>query len=308
MEISEVESGGKFSDRGGIAVLRFGVTILCICDFLAAQTVSRSGGYQLTEQMLGQAFQFGRILAGADFSASDAAALRSELVAYFQKEPAKQVEAYEATAKTLQGVSGIPGHKPSWLDLALARYRVWLWYGEHQQALRDFQSAPFGRMVLNYNPVLVNSGGMIVTKTDVECQFASDTLIAKAAGVVPPGQAEKDQLMRTLSSRFASLSKEQQEYLRAAEVRLVKFWLVYGNTIKTHAIVTADIRKSVHTPADVWQCARRVENDVDSKYWRMYMNEGLTAVANAGRVNPDIVGLGGLNDSVSRSGDMYRGH
>jgi hypothetical protein len=258
--------------------------------------------------MLGQAFQFGRILAGADFSASDAAALRSDLIAYFQKEPAKQVEAYVSTAKTLQGVPGIPGHKPSWLDLALARYRVWLWYGEHQQALRDFQSAPFGRMVLKYNPVLVNSGGVIVTKTDVDCQFVSDTLVAKAAGVAPPAQAEKDQLMRTLSSGSASLSKEQQEYLRAAEVRFVKFWLVYGGTIKTRAIVTADIRRSVRSPADVWRCARQVENDVDRKYWRMYMNEGLTAVANAGRVNADIVALGGLNDSVSRNGDMYRGH
>ena len=58
---------------------------------LRAQVVATSGGYQLTEQMLAQALQFGQILAGAEFSPGDAASLRRE----------------------------------SWLDLALDRYRVW---------------------------------------------------------------------------------------------------------------------------------------------------------------------------------------
>ena len=49
--------------------------------------------------MFGQALRFGQILAGTDFSPSDAAVLRAELIAYFKKKPANQMEAYESVAK-----------------------------------------------------------------------------------------------------------------------------------------------------------------------------------------------------------------
>ena len=78
----------------------------------ASQIVARAGGYQLTERMIEQALRFGEILAGSDFSPSDAARLRSDLIAYFQKEPAKQMEAYQSVAKALPET---PGRKPSWL-------------------------------------------------------------------------------------------------------------------------------------------------------------------------------------------------
>src|SRR5262252_492428 len=114
-------------------------------------------------------------------------------------------------------------------------------------------------MVLKYNPVLVNSGGMIVIKTDVDCQFYSDALVAKTAGVPPPTEAEKYRFMQALPARFASLPREQQEDLRRAELRLVNFHLVYDGTVKTRAAVVADIKKNVHSSADVWREARQVE-------------------------------------------------
>src|SRR5215469_8756855 len=99
----------------------------------ASEIVARADGYQLTDQMIARAVRFGEILAGTDFSASDAAALRSELVAYFQSEPAKQMEAYQSVAKALPQT---PGRKPSWLDLALLRYKVWQGYAQSQQDFR----------------------------------------------------------------------------------------------------------------------------------------------------------------------------
>lgn len=294
-----------------------GVTILCLCAWagsLAAQTGTRkqspasavvagSGGYQLTKQMIAQAIRFGQILAGADFSPSDAAALRGDLIATFQNEPAKQMEAYDAIPKTLRET---PGRKPSWLDLALVRYKVWQWYGENQQAFHDFQGYPFGRMVLKYNPVLVNADGMIVTKTDVDCQFYADILVAKAAGVAPPTQTDQDRFVRDLPSQFASLPREEQEYLRRSELRLVNLRLVHDGTVKTRAAVVADIRKSVRSPEDVWREARQVENDAQygSKYYQLYRAEVLAAVANANRVNARVLGLGAASRSIMRSGDI----
>src|SRR5262249_16421748 len=156
----------------------------------ASAVVAKSGSYQLTEEMIQQALRFGEFLAGAVFSPSDAGALRGDLIAAFQKEPAKQMESYVTIPKSLPQAPPFQSN-PSWLSAAIDRYKAWKWYGENPRGFREFQSYPFGKMVLKYNPVLVNSGGMIVTRVDVECQFYSDALVAKAAGVPPPTPPEK---------------------------------------------------------------------------------------------------------------------
>jgi hypothetical protein len=265
--------------------------------------VARAGGYQLTERMIEQAIRFGEILAGSDFSLSDAARLRSDLIAYFQREPSKQTEAYQSLAKALPGT---PGRKPSWLDLALVRYKVWQGYAQNQQDFRSFQSYPFGKMVLKYNPALANSGGMIVTKTDVDCQFYADTVVAKAAGVAPPTETDKDRFVRSLASEFASWSRQQQEYMARAELRLVNLLQVHDGTIKTRAIVDADIRKNVHSSGAVWREARQVENDAEfgARYYQLYRAEALNAIGYANRVNLDVMGLGRAGRSTAKSADI----
>src|SRR5215475_9097699 len=68
----------------------------------ASPVVVQSGGYDLTEEMLQRALAFAQILAGVDFSPSDAAALRADLITYFKKEPAKEMEAHESFANLLE--------------------------------------------------------------------------------------------------------------------------------------------------------------------------------------------------------------
>jgi hypothetical protein len=80
----------------------------------------------------------------------------------------------------------------------LVRDKVWQGYAHDPQAFSGFQSYPFGKMVLKYNPVLVNSGGMIVTKTYVDGQFHAD-------------EAEKDRFASDLPAQFASLQTEERE-------------------------------------------------------------------------------------------------
>ncbi len=80
----------------------------------SSTVVVGSGSYQLTEQMLDWALQFGQILAAADFSPANAAALRTDLIAYFQKEPGKQIEAYEPVAKYCNKVSAPSSSLPGW--------------------------------------------------------------------------------------------------------------------------------------------------------------------------------------------------
>jgi len=269
--------------------------------------VASSGGYQLTEPMIVMALRYGRILAGADFSPSDAAALRSSLIAIFQREPAKQVQAYASVAKTLREASS--GREPSWLDVAILRYEIWQWFGEKPDSFHDFESYPFGKMVLKYNPILINSGGMIVTKSDVDSLFYSNAFVAQAAGVAPPAQTEKDRFIEALPSRFGSLPRAQQEVLTRAELRLVDVHIMCDGTVKTRAAVMADIKRNVHSSADVPTVARQVETDSQfgAKYHHIYQSEMWAAVANATRVNGQIMGIGGLGRSASRSADINTG-
>ena len=97
------------------------------------------------------------------------------------------------------------------------------------------------------NPVLATSGGMIITQRDVDWQFASDAMVAEIAGVTPPTQADKDIFVRSLPAKFASMPKEQQEYLRTSQVRLADVHMNIDGTIKTRAAFEADIRRNVHS-------------------------------------------------------------
>lgn len=266
----------------------------------ASAVVATSGGYQLTDDMIEQALRFGQILAGTEFSASDVAALKGDLIATFQKEPAKQIATYDSVAKTLRKALS---RKPSWLDLAVFRYRAWQSFANDPQNFRDFESYPFGQMVLKYNPVLVNSGGMVVTKTDIDCQFYADNLVAEIAGVAPPAQEDRDQFVSDIASQFASMPKQQQEYLTLAELRLVSLRMVYDGTVKARAAVVADIRKRVHSTEDVWREARQVENDVQSgaKYHQLYRTEVGAALGHGLHVYNQILGTGAIMHTWSNS-------
>jgi hypothetical protein len=84
-------------------------------------------------------------------------------------------------------------------------------------------------------------------------------MVAKAAGVAPPTEIDKEQFIRSLPSRFASMPTEKKQDLREAEIRLAQFHIVYDDgTIKTHAAVLADIRNSNPTPPDIRSADRNV--------------------------------------------------
>lgn len=223
-----------------------------------AAVVVSSGGRRLTEAMLDEARRYGQILAAAEFSAADAAALRAALIASFLKQPAQQAAAYDSVGTMLR--QRLPGGAPSWLDLALLRYAQWQSYGQAQR-FADFSGTPLGRMVLKYNPVLVHSGGAIVTRDNVDCRFYADTMVARAAALAPPTAADKDRFARTLAAHFAAMPAQRKTYLTQAEIRLARLVLVYDGDGGTRAAVLADIRKEVHAPADVARAARQVEND-----------------------------------------------
>ena len=261
--------------------------------------VVTSGEYQLTEQMLEQALFLAQILAGADFSASDTASLRAGLIAEFQKDPAKDVKNYDDLAKFLR-------NRTSRLGLAIICNRFWFALGQKSEVFDKFKNEAMGKLVLKYNPVLVNSDGMIITMRDVDGQFESNAFVAQIAGVALPTQADKDRFVADLPLRFASMPAEERERLRDAQIRLASVHLTVDNADarETRAIVESDIRGSVHSSEDVARVARQVENDslYGARYDKLSVTERLNAISRAQRVNSQITTMGrAVRDTMRNS-------
>jgi hypothetical protein len=186
--------------------------------------------------------------------------------------------------------------KRSLAGMASLRDNVWQWLGQNQQAFRDFQNdQTVGKMVLKYNPVVVHSGGTIITKAHVDSLFFSNALVAQIAGVPPPTQAEEDQYLRTFPAQFGSLTKEQQEAFRRADARMSMFATIYSQTRSTRGVMIAAIRRNVHSSRDVPNEARRVENSsVNGDYFNAYLIEG------ALNVSTMSMGLDALRRTITR--------
>jgi hypothetical protein len=146
-------------------------------------------------------------------------------------------------------------------------------------------------------------GRRISTSQFLAIPWAPDALVAKAAGVALPTQADEDRFIHGLRTRFRSMPTEQKDYLRRAELRLVDFNQVYNGTIKTRALVAADIKKNVHSPADVWREARQVENNsaYGSRYYELYRSEAIGAVLHANGVAMNLYTLGSEFDRSMRN-------
>jgi len=220
---------------------------------------------------------------------------------WFQKDPAKQAETFDAVAKFLRN-----RNSRNQMDLAVMRYKFWFVLGQKSEVFDAFKNEPWARMVLRYNPILVNSDGMIITQRDVDWQFNSDAFVAGIAGVAPPTQADKDRFVASLPSRFASMPAEERENLRMSQARLASVHLSIDGTIKTKAAVESYIRTNVRSSEDVFRVARQVENDSQyrAKYDLAGRAEKINAIRNAQQVNRQITAINGAVRNVMKNSKL----
>lgn len=217
--------------------------------------VATSGNHQLTEGMLEQAIYFGQFLVGQRFSPPDIATMRAGLISTFRSEPAREAAGYQALAQIVPVLRSTR----SSLEIAKVREAAWAAFAKDPAGFRRFQSDPAGKIILKYNSVIVNADGMIITRLNVDSLFASNVLVAKIAGVSPPTQSEIDECVRVLPARFASLSRDQKEFFRQSESRLARFQEMYASGFIGPSVVS-EIKKTVHSPKDVPDRARAMEN------------------------------------------------
>jgi hypothetical protein len=244
--------------RRTIIVSLVGLIATAALDIAAAApntVVATSGNHQLTEGMLEDAIYFGQFLAGQRFSSPDLAAMREGLISTFRTQPAKDATGYQALGQFVP----VLRRTRSVLAVAKTREAAWGAFAKDPAGFREFQNDPAGKIILKYNPVVVSAGDMIITRLNVESLFASNALVAKIAGVTPPSQSDIDECLRLLPSQFASLTKDQQQFFRQAESRLARFQEMYASSFIGPSVVS-EIKKTVHSPQDVPDRARALEN------------------------------------------------
>ena len=250
--------------------------------------------------MIRQALRFGQILAVADFPTSDSAALTKERPGYLLSKRTRQA------GRGVDSETAAAAERRQWKDHLARRCPCSL------QRVTDVCREPAGVSRVPELPVWQNGHQIYPCAgqlgwDDRHPNRCGLPILLKHFGradrrVPPPTRTEREEFIRTLPSRFASLPREHQQYLRRAEIRLQNLYTVYVDTIKTRAVVAADIRKNVHSAADVWREARQVENvaEYTARYYQRYRKAAVGAVLNANRVNTDIIALGGLDDRISQ--------
>jgi hypothetical protein len=86
------------------------------------------------------------------------------------------------------------------------------------------------------------------------------------------------------------MPREEQEQLAQAEIRAADFDHIYHTGIKARDDMIADIRRNVHSHADIGREARRVENEThrNGRYWLTWKNETAMPSLCSGCIGPLI--------------------
>jgi len=277
-------------------LLCLGLWVGCAPAQAGSEIIARSGGYRLTEQDIQHGIMFAEVQAGVDFSDDDADSLREDFIAWFNSDPATAAESFAGvTNNYLRNRT-----KFSQTDLAIMRYNYWAVLAKKSETFHDFKTEPWSRLILQLNPVLVRSHGMIITQRDVDWLFNSQDFIAQIAGVEPPSQEDRDRYARRLASRFSSMSDQERENLRRSQSRLAAVHMCMDGTVRTKAAMVAYIRDNVQSTDDLARVARQIEDD--SQYQAKYNVASKTEKLNAiGRTIQITRETSAINDAVRRS-------
>jgi hypothetical protein len=251
------------------------------------EVLARAGGYTLTGQMFADLKDYGQLLAGESFPAADVAALREGAIRNFQKNPDAETKGYQRIADKLTR-QGMRSGGVLLSTVVLARYRCWHEFVQEPQAFAPFEKDVLGQTIARHNPVLYFGPKAIVTRLDAESQLYTEALVAQVAGVAGPTPSDKERRLRELPSRVASLPAQQQEDLEYGELRLANLRGQYEDSVQAHAVIVEDIRRSVHSPVDVWRVARQMEDEGSrptGRYAQLWRNDKLASIQHAVQFN-----------------------
>jgi hypothetical protein len=135
-----------------------------------------------------------------------------------------------------------------------------LWAAWNDRAQTDPATRWWVEMVRRHNPPIAQSGGLIVTRIQINGLFADDDWVAKTAGLTPSTEGSRSAYVRELPAKFAAMPPEEKVKLARADVR----WFDMHDPILDHndlrQIAVNQVHEHVHGPQDVYSEARNLED------------------------------------------------
>jgi hypothetical protein len=111
-----------------------------------------------------------------------------------------------------------------------------------------------------HNPAIAQSGGLVVTRLQLNGLFSDNDWVAKTAGLPVSTEASRAAFIRELPGKFPAMPQEEKIKLARADVR----WFDLQDPVLDHSdlrqIAANQVHERVHGPQDIYTEARNLED------------------------------------------------
>jgi hypothetical protein len=218
-----------------------------------AQVVAQSGGSTLTEQDLSEVLFVDGCVLDTPLSPTDEQQARQNIIRQFQNDPAGFTKSKPLTDKVAEILRH--GSLADRTELTIELWAAW-----NSKSETDTSTKWWIELVKRHNPPIVQSGGLVVTRLQLNGLFADNDWVAEAAGLPPSSPESRAAFVRELPQKFAVMPPEEKMKLARADVR----WFDLHNPILNHndlrQIAVNEVHDHVHGASDVYAEARSLED------------------------------------------------
>jgi hypothetical protein len=215
--------------------------------------VSRSGDNVLTAQDLEDLRVIDACVLDTPLSPVEHEQAQQNIVRQFQRAPA----AFTKTEPANHQIAELLRHA-SLAERTELAMRLWAaWNGRAQV---DPTVKWWVDLVRRHNPVIAQSGDLVVTRLQLNGLFADNDWVAKTAGLSLSTEASRAAFVRELPAKFAAMTESDKTKLARADVR----WFDLHDPVLDHSdlqqIAVNEVHEHVHGPQDVSLEARNLED------------------------------------------------
>lgn len=198
-------------------------------------------------------------LAMYSISESDRQQFRAELLATYAKDVAADPKMYPAMRQLVQVIARAQHDA---LTVAALRGPLQQRIGAVMRAYPVEAKRGFLGYVQRHNPIVVSNSRFVITRAHIQRMRDAQNYVAKLGGMDPGKNNSMEEDVRTIATQFSKIPADEQQAIADSEIRLVKLVMVSRDKL-IYPAVMSDIRKNLHTPADLHRTTRLLEKAGD---------------------------------------------
>lgn len=185
--------------------------------------------------------------------------LRAELLATYAKDAATDPKMYPAMRQMVQAIARAQHDA---LTVAALRGPLQQRIGAVMRAYPVEAKRGFLGYVQRHNPIVVSNSRFVITRGHIQRMRDAQNYVAKLGGMDPGKNTSMAEDVRTIADQFSKIPADEQQAIADSEIRLVKLVMVSRDKL-IYPAVMSDIRKNLHTPADLHRTTRLLEKAGD---------------------------------------------